>query len=178
MKTIGIKGLMIVCIAALCMSGCANPNAYLADRIHDAGDIFTATVGFGAGATAKVGPLNVGLLANHDKAGLRGGALFNSSSITAEQYDMLAVGSTKFLTMQPAIGHGKCVDDFKLFGISFPTNDCKETANMFQIEAVAGIGPSVRLGFNPAEALDFTFGWFGLDIFGGDTNNKKLQSRL
>ncbi len=177
MKTIGIRTLAVMFIVAICMSGCANPNAYLADRVHDAGDIFTATVGVGAGATAKVGPLNVGLLANHDKAGLRGGALFNSSSITAEQYDMLAVGTTKFSTMQPAMGHGKCVDDFKLFGIGVPTNNCKETANLFQIEAVAGIGPSVRLGFNPAEALDFTLGWFGLDIFGDDANTQKLQSR-
>ncbi|HAO23018.1 MAG TPA: hypothetical protein DCQ37_22740 [Desulfobacteraceae bacterium] len=178
MKTIGIKGLMMVCIAALCMSGCANTKGYFADRVQDAGDIFTATVGIGAGATAKVGPLNVGLLANEDKAGLRGGAFFDSSSITAKQYDALAVGTTKFSIMQPAIGHGKCVDDFKLFGIGIPTNNCKENANLFQIEAVAGIGPSVRLGFNPAEALDFTLGWFGIDIFKDDVNHKKLQSKL
>lgn len=177
MNTFRIRTLAIVFIVAIGMSGCANPNGYFGDRIRDAGDIFTATVGVGAGATAKVGPLNVGLLANYDKAGLRGGALFNSSSITAEQYDILAAGMTKFSTMQPAMGHGKCVDDFKLFGIGVPTNDCKETTNLFQIEAVAGLGPSVRLGFNPAEALDFTLGWFGLDIFGDDTNTKKLQSR-
>ncbi len=177
MKTIGIRTLAIVFISAVCMSGCANPQGYFGDRIRDAGDIFTATIGVGAGAAAKIGPLNVGLLANQDKVGLRGGALFDSSSITAEQYDILAAGITKFSTMQPAVGHGKCVDDFKLFGIGIPTNNCKETANLFQIEAVAGLGPSVRLGFNPSEALDFALGWFGLDIFGDDVNNKKLQSR-
>lgn len=177
MKTIGIKGLMIVCITALCISGCANPNAYLADRIQDAGDIFTATVGVGAGADAKVGPLNVGLLANHDKAGIRGGTLFHDPE-KSEQKELLFVGETKFQTSQNAVGRNKCVNNVRYLVMDFQNNNCKETANLFQIEAVAGIGPSVRLGFNPAEALDFALGWFGIDIFGDDANSKKLQSRL
>ncbi len=178
MKTIGIKGLMMVCIAALCMSGCANTKGYFADRVQDAGDIFTATVGVGAGATAKVGPLNVGVLANEDKAGLRSGAFFRNPD-KAEQHDKLIKGGTNFSTSQNTVGRGKCIDDTKVMGISQVQNDaCQNKANFFQTEIVAGIGPSVRLGINPAEALDFTLGWFGIDIFKDDVNHKKLQSKL
>jgi hypothetical protein len=37
-----------------------------------------------------------------------------------------------------------------------------------QIEVVVGLGPSVRLGFNPGEFLDFLLGWFGVSIYGDD----------
>jgi len=41
-----------------------------------------------------------------------------------------------------------------------------------QIEAVAGLGGSVRVGFNPGELLDFILGWALLDIFDDDIARK------
>ena len=37
-----------------------------------------------------------------------------------------------------------------------------------QIEVTAGAGPSVRVGFNPGELVDFLVGWFGVDIYDDD----------
>lgn len=37
-----------------------------------------------------------------------------------------------------------------------------------QVEAVAGLGLSLRLGLNPGELLDFLLGWGGLDLYGDD----------
>ena len=51
-------------------SGCAT---YVRDRLADAGDIFTATIGSGLGVTAKAGPIHTGLGCGMDLYGLRGG---------------------------------------------------------------------------------------------------------
>ncbi len=37
-----------------------------------------------------------------------------------------------------------------------------------QAEACVGLGPSIRLGINPGEILDFLFGWTTIDLFGDD----------
>jgi hypothetical protein len=37
-----------------------------------------------------------------------------------------------------------------------------------QIEGVVALGPSIRLGLNIGELLDFVVGWAGLDIYGDD----------
>ena len=60
-------------------SGCAT---YVRDRVADAGDIFTATVGTGIGVTAKAGPIHTGLGFDIDIYGLRGGEFDPSTSLT------------------------------------------------------------------------------------------------
>lgn len=65
--------LLIACLAVI-TSGCASP--CMANRGHDSADIFTATVGVGGGAKARIGPIQAGLIVNLDKAGLRNGELF------------------------------------------------------------------------------------------------------
>jgi hypothetical protein len=47
-----------------------------------------------------------------------------------------------------------------------------------QIELSAGLGITLRLGFNPGELLDFLLGWFGIDIFADDIEMKKLRGTL
>ena len=42
-----------------------------------------------------------------------------------------------------------------------------------QIEAAIGIGPSLRLGFNPGELLDFILGWTTVDIYGDDAARQR-----
>ena len=44
-----------------------------------------------------------------------------------------------------------------------------------QMEAVIGLGPSIRLGFNPGEVLDFVLGWFTIDIFNDDLEWRKRR---
>jgi len=56
-------------------AGCAT-NGFLAARGQDAADVFTLTIGTGAGAKGRVGPVQVALIENADLAGLRAGALF------------------------------------------------------------------------------------------------------
>ncbi len=73
MKKIAV--LAFICSLALMGSGCAT-RGYFADRLGDAGDIFTATVGIGAGAKVRVGPIQPALIFNHDIAGLQIGRLF------------------------------------------------------------------------------------------------------
>ncbi len=65
------------------IAGCASDEGYLLDRHRDAVDIFTATVGYGVGARARVGPVHVGAIFNREKAGVRDGelALFNVCKI-------------------------------------------------------------------------------------------------
>ena len=65
--------LIAITIAAF-FTGCAS-TGYLGDRLHDAGDIFTATVGQNYGAKARVGPFRAGLFCGLDYAGLRAGEI-------------------------------------------------------------------------------------------------------
>ena len=56
--------------------------------------------------------------------------------------------------------------------IACPSSQKIETlAYLTQVEAVVGLGPSIRLGFNPGELLDFILGWVTLDIFNDDLNS-------
>ena len=64
---------------ALLASGCAT---YVRDRVADAGDIFTVTVGTGIGVTAKAGPIHSGLGFDIDLYGLRGGEFDPSTPLT------------------------------------------------------------------------------------------------
>lgn len=44
-----------------------------------------------------------------------------------------------------------------------------------QIEVVAGVLGSVRLGFNPGEIVDFLLGWAKIDVFDDDLNKKRPE---
>ena len=70
---------VLVFVVATFGSGCAT---YVRDRVADAGDIFTATVGTGIGVTAKAGPIHSGLGFDIDLYGLRGGEFDPSTPLT------------------------------------------------------------------------------------------------
>ncbi len=42
-----------------------------------------------------------------------------------------------------------------------------------QLEIILAAGPSLRLGFNPGELLDFVLGWAAVDIFNDDFQNRQ-----
>ena len=46
-----------------------------------------------------------------------------------------------------------------------------------QIEVTAGAGPSVRVGFNPGELVDFLVGWFGVDLYNDDIASAAHKNR-
>ena len=164
---------MIMAMAVVAVvAGCSSPRLYFADRRRDAADLFTATVGSGSGIKAEVGPLNLGLPVCHvdSERGWRGGRLLRDSNYKVEEDWLLCCGVEEFALLVPSYeDRGKSIS----FGHGFPFvphspwshgNPAKYT----QIELIAGLGRTLRFGFNPGELLDFILGWFTIDIYGDD----------
>lgn len=168
--------LRVVCLATLLLvsPGCASVHPYLTDRWNDAKDVTTVAVGVGIGAKARVGPLWAGLLANRDLAGWRHGCAgwwFDEEFIY--EVDVVCYGYDRFDLL------GEESDRRRNYaGVSwvpfctFPSEGCEwiqpvrpDTLKYYgQIEAVVGLGPSIRVGFNPVEFVDFVCGWFLIDF--------------
>ncbi len=72
-----IAALAFVCSLAVMGSGCAT-SGYFAARLGDAADIFTATLGVGAGVKVRVGPIQPAFIYSDDVVGLRGGRFFDT----------------------------------------------------------------------------------------------------
>jgi len=176
-----------VAFSALC-SGCAT-TGYMGDRMRDAGDIFTATVGKGAGIKARVGPVGTGIFINRDVAGLRGGTLFRIKDDTQfKPYDFTSIIPKLYMVPifiedrlrlkgESEIRH----KDFEAIGIFIPlvswvdepNNSSTKWAYNTQIEVAVGLGGTLRLGFNPGELVDFILGWTTIDIYSDDLKVKK-----
>jgi len=65
-----------------------------------------------------------------------------------------------------------CYIPFLRFPGSNPRDEKHPWYYYTQIDVIAGLGPSVRLGFNPGELLDFLFGWVGVDIYNDDLKRR------
>lgn len=166
------------CLVSAICSGCATPG-YLGDRMRDAGDVFTATVGQNYGAKVRAGPLRAGLFCGLDYAGLRAGELglpFHPSGYEqAIDLEFTALSSETFFPddLQIAQRRGKL---FKSEGIICfalpdempPASRRQRAAYYTQVEVAAGLFGGLRLGFNPGELLDFVLGWTTLDIYEDD----------
>lgn len=169
MKLIGVL-LMLLSI-----SGCAR-DGYLQKRAHDAADIFTLTVGAGAGAKARIGPFHAGLFGNMDMAGLRGGTVASKISLD----DPLGMeGEVSFFSIDVVDGDTTRGKNYCGVGgplLSLPNDSVMSTTQLnsrhipyfTQIEVAAGLGPTLRAGFNPGELVDFIVGWFNVDLFDDD----------
>jgi len=174
--------------------GCST-SGYFGNRGRDAADVFTATVGFGVGAKARVGPIQTGALAMFEGVGLRCGCFGGASgrqklSFPGEYVFIVAgaedTGSIEAITdlrdktyrteeHYPFIATPEFhkVYQGEGSGSRFPYNHTTQVSGFCesyysQIEVVGALGPSVRLGFNPGELLDFVLGWTTLDIYGDD----------
>ncbi len=177
----------------LLFSGCAT--GYLGNRLHDGADIFTATIGVGGGARARVGPVHAGAVPfNVGSFGLRGGCWDNDfSGITYAEQDFMIIPLSEVCTTageyvrgfavtvytpdsQVAIDRGKGF--YAGSRIPFittyvaPPRDTYSSKHPYsyytQVEATIGVVFTVNLGFNPGELLDFVLGWTTLDIFDDD----------
>ena len=175
---------------ALLASGCAT---YVRDRVADAGDIFTATVGTGIGVTAKAGPIHTGLGFDIDLYGLRGGEF--GSFVPDRKTDTLLPPSCDAAAIAAAIGafgphksrawaRGKTfsspyLDTGELLPfLDLPWDDDAECHPLIdpqwtQIDLSVGLIASARVGFNPGELLDFLMGLVGLDLYGDDLAGSK-----
>ncbi len=168
--------LILVLLVAALLTGCTS--TYWADRGRDAADIFTVTGGLGLGAKARVGPVATGLMLQEDMVGLRGGTFSRASNKDLDAA-LVFMGLEVFTLID---WRGKDFGTDTLFFVYIPRNDCEYIKHFYhtkwpyytQIEAVVALGPSVRLGFNPGELLDFILGFTTLDIAGDD---KAAQER-
>lgn len=182
--------LILVLLVAALLTGCTS--TYWADRGRDAADIFTVTGGLGLGAKARVGPVATGLSLIADGIGVRGGVgcgerdtfwpdimlVCNGVESLAILEDMDCRRGKSFFARTKWFW-GFLHKGFREEGCSFgapPVGFYYDTKWPYytQIEAVVALGPSVRLGFNPGELLDFILGFTTLDIAGDD---KAAQER-
>lgn len=188
--------VLLLLVAACALSGCAS--RYWTDRGRDAMDIFTAQIGYGGGAKARVGPLQAGLLMDIGLAGLRGGSLLGDEEFipayaeipVKQDYDVLLFGIEAFEGDTIANLRGKSFQSDHIF-LAWPVNlENRPESAVYamehrviynpwpfftQMEAVAGLFLNIRLGANPGELLDFLLGWTTLDIYGDDLGVLKLE---
>lgn len=181
---------------AILVTGCASP--YMLDRGRDAADIFTGTIGKGAGVKARLGIIGTGLFVNRDIAGLRGGTRFRIKHATkwdphvtqfkpyARDYTSIIpdlssmvpffVDDQFFLEADTELRH----KDYSAVGIlpliSWVEYPSGSAATVWpyntQMEAAIGLGGTLRLGFNPGELLDFILGWGTIDIYNDDLEKR------
>jgi len=163
-------------------SGCATP--YIIDRGRDVADIFTATIGAGIGIKARIGPVQTGLIAQSDTYGLRGGTI--PDQCRNGDYDMFPPTFDMnllyygFESYQPegSIAGQRNKDFFAGMWFPFvykPASPSNNYSYYSQVEVVVALGPSIRLGFNPGELLDFFLGIGAVDIYDDDSESKKMK---
>jgi len=190
--------MVLLCLVLIFgCGGCANSSAFIRDRKNDAFDVFTVSVGKGFGAKGRVGPLHVGLLVNHDYAGLRGGQYSRHwGDYVGGDIDTLII---------PFWAYGFGMDDFGpdsvisagrnkeylawshyvpfIYMFEKPRGTHGETVLALsrselhpftQIEGVVGVGITIRAGVNIGEIIDAILGWVGVDLYDDDIEEKKL----
>lgn len=150
------------------------------DRGRDARDVFTFTLGEGMGVKARVGPFQSGLLVQRDAWGLRGGGSPGGRGASPRDdvspipdtldLQLIVLGNDAFPTGVPLVqDRHKSYEALTVAFFSTVKPKCGRVPSYYTaIEAVAALGGSVRLGFNPGELLDFVLGWFGLDLYRDD----------
>jgi hypothetical protein len=198
--------LCTVFLAILLLCGCAS-SGYLANRRRDAADIVTISVGSGIGAKARIGPVGTGVLLDSPEYGVRGGDWLTKSNFgnpgkpipVNSDLQLLILGQETFLGSCKVQERGKAFTVNMICGLNIPRlTDLHNLAKaadrevhqvapldlryfpwpyLTQIEAVIGLGASLRIGFNPGELLDFILGWAGLDLFRDDVEKETTTQR-
>jgi len=172
--------LVFVVFATLFSTGCVS--TYMVDRTRDLADIVTVCGGIGAGAKARGGPIQIGVLANADVVGLRGGdgffqrlnfdsseypCVFEASCYGVDIYD----GADTWDILKVSDLAGARDKNFSASG-RWGYNTAISDYYYWQVEVLLGLGPSVRVGFNFAEAVDFLTGIVAVDLLADDIGNE------
>jgi hypothetical protein len=176
--------LIICAVFVALLNGCAS--SYWTDRGRDALDIFTGTVGTGVGAKARIGPIQTGVLYQTDYYGLRGGGSADFKGgrglLFPDNIDLqaLLLGGETYLPDDELISLRKKRFDASpdFIFISTVNNYTPCPSYYTQIDIVAALGPSIRLGFNPGELIDFLLGWVGIDIYSDDVEESWQKTQL
>lgn len=165
--------LVLLLIFVFIFSACSR-TGYWQDRGLDAADIFTASFGYGAGASARVGPLmGPSLIMQFDQFGLRGGDFFSQWGQDSGSVHFLLVGGDSFYSDSdiPDIRKKEYTTWWFLIPISLNHPETREPTPLHywtQVEATIALGGSVRLGFNPGELVDLVGGFLGYDLYKDD----------
>jgi hypothetical protein len=176
--------LVLLAVTAMA-TGCVSGRGFLPDRGRDAADIFTACVGLGGGARARVGPLHAGLILSVRSVGLRGGD-FGDARGFQHDTELLCFSDEAF---DPVAGadRGKSLvaggDGIEIPFVTTLVGPYRERGRSAfphyyysQIEIQLGLLLVPRLGLNPGELLDFILGWTTVDIFDDDLEARKRES--
>lgn len=163
----------IICFTA----GCAT-SPYLQDRGRDAADIFSVTAGYGVGIRAQVGPLATSVGMIKDVGGVMSGTgLWATDAMPGSLGFLYLEGTSGNNHKDIAVLRKKSYEEAHMallpfmYGVpSFPYFNPDEYHYLTKIEAAAGLGPSLRVAFNPVELVDFVLGFFNVDLFGDDIN--------
>jgi len=167
------------------LSGCAS-NDWV-DRLGDANDVVTCTVGLGLGAKARVGPLQVPLIVQSDYAGLRCGEFFASPMredfwtyvseaghvvetpipVYLRDYDAFYSGYEIFDPGGRAMERHKSIRSHGMGPVTVD-GDKRNCGFYTQVEGTVGVIISLRLGVNPGELVDAILGLAAVDLFGDD----------
>jgi hypothetical protein len=172
--------ILFALVVVASLAGCST--SYMTNRRRDAADIVTIGVGVGFGAKTRVGPLQVGLLGEYDVVALRGGAAGFSPWLTGCADEQFIVAGKETFAPAP-FGYPPSKAGYNVFdarGKSFKAvnyelpfwstlaEDVSTPYYYTQIDLVAGLLLSARVGVNPGELVDFVLGWTTIDIFNDD----------
>jgi len=152
------------------LSGCAT--SYKIDRINDAEDVFDAAVGFGFGYKARIGPINICPIIFHMSGyGLEGGEF--SSRFKGIEAGLLCIGGGEANHSDKSEKRNKHYNSIYILGISTPGSWIGQRTEyplsyFTQIEFCAGLGGTVKFGFNPGELIDLILGLALIDIYSDD----------
>jgi hypothetical protein len=194
---------LVIMLAAL-LSGCATPYMRdRVNDAKDIVSIGIAS-GSGAKARASALSFGL-LVEDNWSAGLRGGTFYvvenpekcieNDPSPMVHDVQILFLGEEKFKTPDATLRNKSfratsllqgdagmanwayllppsCLADI----LPFPLSVTPRVPHYYtQLEVVAGLGLTLRVGFNPGELLDFILGWATIDIFNDDLEAKEQK---
>jgi hypothetical protein len=187
--------MLLVLAAILFASAACSSAPYWNSRRADALDVPTFAVGDGAGVKARVGPLHLGLFANIDSWGLRGGKFSDDWGDVAD-WDLpmpslipmtvstelpvfgLEVVPSRTSEFAGAAGHLPLIYKLGVFTGPMRSDERKTMVlrlngeHAFQLytqmELAVGLWKTARVGGNPGELVDFMLGWLRLDLYGDD----------
>jgi hypothetical protein len=173
----------LVVVGALLQTGCAT-QGYLLDRARDGMDVLTVTTGVGAAGQVRVGPLPLGFAQCCDMVGLRGGQLIHRTSVPEIPEEINTTAPLVGLFLLTCMAEDprpevlsliECEDGFS----PDPLQELRHKADeglcvpaMYQLEALFGLGGTLRLGINAGEFVDFLLGWTSIDIFDDDLERR------
>ncbi|UDQ98339.1 hypothetical protein AAEX28_15345 [Lentisphaerota bacterium WC36G] len=156
--------ILVVLVEVILISGCMsineNDSNYAVDRKRDFNDIFHTAVMLGAGGKIQTGPINLslGILLTH---------------FTERKIKVISAGvgsEEKYLYEKINWARNKNYKAVSIYGISYAEPLNQNVANYYT-QFDTGFGTplgGLYLGFNPGELLDWSLGYWGIDIYDDD----------